>query len=52
MHDEIVVEIGEEHAEAGRAWLERCMIDGMAEVAGPDVPVSVEIVIADAWDVK
>jgi DNA polymerase I len=52
VHDEIVVEIGEEHAEAGRAWLERCMIDGMAEVAGPDVPVSVEIVIADSWDVK
>jgi DNA polymerase-1 len=52
VHDEILVEIGEEHAEAGRAWLERCMIDGMAEVAGPDVPVSVEIVIADSWDVK
>jgi DNA polymerase I-like protein with 3'-5' exonuclease and polymerase domains len=52
VHDEIVVEIGEEHAEAGRSWLERCMIAGMAEVAGPDVPVSVEIVIADSWDVK
>lgn len=52
VHDEIVVEIDEEHAEAGRAWLERCMIGGMAEVAGPDVPAAVEIVVADAWDVK
>jgi DNA polymerase-1 len=52
VHDEIVVEIDEEHAEAGRAWLEQCMIDGIAEVADPDVPVSVEIVVADAWDVK
>jgi DNA polymerase I len=52
VHDEIVVEIDEEHAEAGRTWLEQCMIDGMAEVAGPDVPASVEIVVADAWDVQ
>jgi len=52
VHDEIVVEIDGEHAKAGRAWLERCMIGGMAEVAGPDVPTSVEIVVADAWDVQ
>jgi DNA polymerase I len=52
VHDEIVVEIDEEHAEAGRVWLEQCMIGGMAEVAGPDVPASVEIVVADAWDVQ
>ena len=52
VHDEIVVEIDEEYAKAGRAWLERCMIGGMAEVAGPDVPASVEIVVADAWDVQ
>jgi DNA polymerase I-like protein with 3'-5' exonuclease and polymerase domains len=49
IHDEIVIEIDEEHAETGRAWLERCMIDGMVEVAGPDVPASVEIIVADSW---
>jgi DNA polymerase I-like protein with 3'-5' exonuclease and polymerase domains len=49
VHDEIVLEIDEEHAEVGKVWLERCMLDGMAEVAGADVPASVEIVIADSW---
>src|SRR5215207_7969741 len=49
VHDEIVLEIDEEHAEVGKVWLERCMLDGMAEVAGADVPTSVEIEIADSW---
>jgi DNA polymerase-1 len=50
VHDEIVVEIDEEHVEAGKVWLERCMIDGMAEVAGPAVPASVEISVTDRWE--
>jgi DNA polymerase I-like protein with 3'-5' exonuclease and polymerase domains len=50
VHDEIVVEIDENYAALGRAWLERCMVDGMAEVAGPDVPASVEISVADRWE--
>jgi len=50
VHDEIVVEIDEEHVEAGKVWLERCMIDGMAEAAGPAVPASVEISVADRWE--
>ena len=49
VHDEIVAEIDEEYAQAGKAWLEQCMIDGMAEVVGPNVPVSVEITIGDSW---
>lgn len=49
VHDEIVLEIDEEHAEAGKAWLERCMVDGMCEMACFDVPVSVEIAIGDSW---
>jgi DNA polymerase-1 len=49
VHDEIVLEIDEEHAEVGKVWLERCMLDGMAEVAGVDVPASVEIEIAGSW---
>ena len=36
--------------EAGKAWLERCMIDGMTEVAGADVPVSVDISVSDRWE--
>jgi DNA polymerase I len=52
VHDEIVVELDEEHAEAGKAWLERCMIDGMAKVVGSDVPVSVEIAVGDDWSDK
>jgi DNA polymerase-1 len=50
VHDEIVVEIDEEHVEAGKIWLERCMIDGMAEVAGPAVPVAAEICVNDRWE--
>jgi DNA polymerase I len=50
VHDEVVLEIDEEHAEAGKAWLERCMIDGMAEVAGAGVPAAVDVSIADRWE--
>jgi DNA polymerase I-like protein with 3'-5' exonuclease and polymerase domains len=50
VHDEIVVEIDEEHVGAGKVWLEQCMIEGMAEVAGPAVPASVEISVADRWE--
>ncbi len=52
MHDEVVLEIDEEHVEAGKKWLERCIIDGTAEMAGTDVPVSLEIAVADTWQVK
>jgi DNA polymerase-1 len=52
VHDEIVVEIDEEHAVAGMAWLERCMRDGMAEVIGSEAPDSVEISVADNWGAK
>lgn len=37
------------HPGAGKAGLERCMVDGMAEVVGADVPVVVEVVIGDTW---
>jgi DNA polymerase I-like protein with 3'-5' exonuclease and polymerase domains len=52
VHDEIVVEIDEDAVEAGKGWLERCMLDGMAEVLGPDAPVSVEISVANKWGEK
>jgi len=49
VHDEVVVEIDTEKVKAGKEWVERCMLDGMAEVLGPDAPVSVEITAADNW---
>ena len=52
VHDEVVVETDAKEVEAGKAWVERCMLDGMAEVLGPDAPVSVEISVADSWGEK
>jgi hypothetical protein len=52
VHDEVVVETDAKEVEAGKAWVERCMLDGMAEVLGPDAPVSVEISVADSWGAK
>jgi DNA polymerase I len=49
VHDEVVVEIDADEAEAGKWWLERCMLDGMAEVLGPNAPVLVEISVSDNW---
>lgn len=39
VHNKVVVEIDEEHVDAGRACLERCVLDSMAEVLGSDAPV-------------
>jgi DNA polymerase I-like protein with 3'-5' exonuclease and polymerase domains len=52
IHDEVVVEIDAEDVEAGKGWLERCMLDGMAEVLGPNAPVSVEVSVSDNWAEK
>ena len=52
VHDEIVVEIDAEEVEAGKAWVERCILDGMAEVLGPAAPVSVEVSVASNWGEK
>jgi DNA polymerase I len=52
VHDEIVAEVDAGDAEAAKGWLERCMLDGMAEVLGPDAPVSVEISVSDDWSEK
>ena len=48
----VVVEIDAEDVEAGKGWLERCMLYGMAEVLGPDAPVSVEVSVASNWGEK
>ncbi len=55
MHDEIVVQCDERHAEKAEAWLRKAMVDGMDEVLnGPEtgearVPVEVETRIAKTW---
>jgi DNA polymerase-1 len=48
-HDEVVVECDVEKAAEAKAWLEGAMIEGMAEVLGPDAPVLVEISVSDDW---
>ncbi len=48
VHDEIVVEIDEDHALEGKDWLERCMTDGLALALG-GVYAGVEIAISDRW---
>jgi DNA polymerase-1 len=50
VHDEIVLEIEEEHLEAGKRWLEECMTEGMAEVVGTVVPIAAEICVSDRWE--
>jgi DNA polymerase I len=50
VHDEIVLEIEEEHVEAGKRWLEECMTEGMAEVVGTVVPIAAEICVSDRWE--
>jgi len=48
VHDEVVIEVPEERAEAAREWLVGCMRDGMQPLANP-VPIEVEAVIATTW---
>ena len=52
VHDEVVMEIDPEHVDAGKRWLEENMLEGMKEVLGSEVPVSVEITVADNWGEK
>ncbi len=55
VHDEIVVECGEDEAAGVEAWLEEAMIDGMGEAIDASgrerssVPVEVEVRRAWAW---
>lgn len=48
VHDEIVIEVPEAEAEPAKAWLIRCMEDGMRPLLDP-VPVAVEATIAPTW---
>jgi DNA polymerase-1 len=48
VHDEIVLECLQEHAETAADWLKRAMVDGMSPLIKP-VPVEVEVKIAQTW---
>jgi DNA polymerase-1 len=52
VHDEIVVECGEEDAERVEAWLRKAMVDGMDAVVNasePHVPIEVETSASKTW---
>jgi DNA polymerase-1 len=51
VHDEIVVECDEAHAEAAAMWLKAAMVDAMAEWLEP-VPIEVEASIARTWGIQ
>jgi DNA polymerase-1 len=48
VHDEIVVECGEDQAEAVAIWLKQAMMDAMAPLIDP-VPVEVEVKLGRTW---
>jgi DNA polymerase-1 len=48
VHDEIVLECAADQAEAAAGWLQRAMIDAMADWLAP-VPVAVEAKIGRTW---
>jgi DNA polymerase-1 len=52
VHDEIVVECGEEDADKAEAWLRQAMVDGMDAVVNasePHVPIEVETSVPQTW---
>jgi DNA polymerase-1 len=48
VHDEVVLEVPADHAEAAAAWLRRAMLDGMAPLIDP-VPLDVVPEIIPTW---
>jgi DNA polymerase-1 len=48
VHDELVVECGDDKADAVAAWLKAAMVDGMAPLIDP-VPVEVEVKVGKTW---
>jgi DNA polymerase-1 len=55
VHDEIVVEVKKDKAEAAQTWLKKAMVEGMERVlndpesGGPRVPVEVETKVGQTW---
>jgi DNA polymerase-1 len=50
VHDEIILEVDEDHCEEATEWLMRCMSEAVKEVTGdPETPVVVEIETRESW---
>jgi DNA polymerase I len=49
IHDELVIEIAEDAAEQAAPLIEETMLEGMKAAFGPDIPVSVDITVSEAW---
>ena len=51
VHDELVLEVDEDHTAAATEWLKTCMIDGMTEVLGEDHRdlINIDLRDSDVW---
>jgi DNA polymerase I len=51
VHDELVLEVDEDHTATATKWLKACMIDGMTEVLGDDHRdlINVDLRDSDVW---
>jgi DNA polymerase I len=49
VHDELLFEFPEEHAEAYAEIAQRCMLKGMQEVLGRNAPIHIDINIGVSW---
>lgn len=50
IHDEIILEVDEDHCEEAREWLTRCMSEAVKEVTGdPETPVVIEVEVRETW---
>ena len=49
IHDELVIEIDEDAAGQATPLVEEIMVEGMKAAFGPDIPVSVDITVSEAW---
>lgn len=52
VHDELVVEADADHAEEVVDWVTECMVRGLKEVAGDDVPVKLETRVVRSFGEK
>ena len=42
VHDDIVIEVDEDKVDDTKAWLQKCMVDGMRDMI-KEVPVAVDV---------
>jgi DNA polymerase I-like protein with 3'-5' exonuclease and polymerase domains len=50
VHDELLLEVDEDHCEEATGWLMHCMSEAVKEVTGdPETPVVVEVETRESW---